>query len=71
MIEDLFWCLMIYLLYRFVFQFIIPIAKTVSKMKKTVSQMKGDNQEYQQTQQNQKATNSNTNDEYIDFEEVK
>ena len=77
MFADLFWCLVIYLLYRFVFELVIPITKTVSKMKSTVSQMQ-EQQQYNQPQEQSKQaptkakpSTTNTNEEYIDFEEVK
>ncbi len=77
MIEDLFWCLAIYLLYRFIFELVIPIAKTVSKMKTTISQMNEQQQQFTKTQTPQqpnvppKSSTTTTNDEYIDFEEIK
>ena len=77
MLTDLFWCLVIYLLYRFVFELVIPITKTVSKMKTTVSQMQDQQKQYNQTQQTQqpnpnaKSSTTNINEEYIDYEEVK
>lgn len=76
MIEDIFWCLAIYLLYRFIFELVIPIAKTISKMKTTVSKMNEQQQQFTKTQTPQKPTvapksTTSTNEEYIDFEEVK
>jgi len=77
MLTDLFWCLVIYLLYRFVFELVIPITKTVSKIKTTVSQMQEQQQQFNQTQQAKQPTQAtkpsttSINDEYIDFEEVK
>ena len=70
---------MIYCLYRFVFELVIPVSRTVSKMKQTVQQMQ-EQQGFQQHTANaaqpqpeapKKSTTTNTNDEYIDFEEVK
>ncbi len=77
MIKDLFWCVAIYLLYRFIFELVIPIAKTVSKMKTTVSQMNEQQQQFTKTQSTQQSTvppkssTTSTNDEYIEFEEIK
>ena len=77
MIKDLFWCVAIYLLYRFIFELVIPIARTVSKMKTTVSQMNEQQQQFtkaQSTQQSNvppKSSTTSTNDEYIEFEEIK
>lgn len=74
MLRDLFWCIIIYLLYRFVFELVIPIAKTFNKMKKTVTQMQEEqtknNQANTSTQKTKNST-TNINDEYIDYEEVK
>ena len=77
MIKDLFWCVAIYLLYRFIFELVIPIARTVSKMKTTVSQMNEQQQQFTKTQSTQQSTvppkssTTSTNDEYIEFEEIK
>ena len=76
MLKDIFWCLIIYLLYRFIFELVVPIAKTVNKMKTSVSQMQEQQEQTAQTNSNtkpqsQKGGTSNTNDEYIDFEEIK
>jgi len=74
MLKDIFWCIIIYLLYRFIFELVIPIAKTVNKIKKTVTQMQQDqpknNQSNTGTQQT-KGSTTNINDEYIDYEDVK
>ena len=78
MIKLIFWCFVIYCLYRFVFELVIPVSKTVSKMKQTVQQMEKNQGPQQQTAKSQptkeapkKPTTTNTNDEYIEFEEVK
>lgn len=77
MIKDLFWCVAMYLLYRFIFELVIPIARTVSKMKTTVSQMNEQQQQFTKTQSTQQSTvppkssTTSTNDEYIEFEEIK
>ena len=77
MIKELFWCVAIYLLYRFIFELVIPIARTVSKMKTTVSQMNEQQQQFTKTQSTQQSTvppkssTTSTNDEYIEFEEIK
>ena len=76
MLEDIFWCVVIYLVYRFVFELVIPITKTVSRMKTTVSNMQEQQQQYNQNQQTKQSTPSkpnsaSINEEYIDFEEVK
>ncbi len=76
MLVDLFWCFIIYLLYRFIFELVIPITKTISRMKTTVSKMQEQQEQFHQTQkpnqaQSAKPSTTNINDEYIDFEEVK
>jgi hypothetical protein len=77
MLEDILWLVAIYFLYRFVFELVIPIARTVSKMKTTVSQMNEQQQQFTKTQSTQQSTvppkssTTSTNDEYIEFEEIK
>lgn len=76
----LFYAFIIYLLYRLIFEFIIPVSRTVSSVKKSVNQMK--EQQGFNTQQTPppppkqevpktKPSTTNTNGEYIEFEEVK
>ena len=76
MIEDIFWLVAIYFLYRFIFELVIPITKTISRMKTTVTKMQEQQDQFHQTQQPKqtptaKPSTTNINDEYIDFEEVK
>ena len=68
----------LYLLYKLIFDFIIPLAKTTKQVKKQFGEMSSKMQEkmnQQQTQYNNTTANSSktsTNKEdYIDFEEVK
>ena len=78
LLKLIFWCFIIYCLYRFVFELVLPVSKTVSKMKRTIHQMQ-ENQNYKQHDSSSQAkqevpkkpTTTNTNDEYIEFEEVK
>jgi len=83
MLKYLLWAFVVYLLYRFIFQFVIPISRTVSAMRKNMRQMQ-EQQPFQQPpfqqppfsnipkqEPIQKQPTSNNNDEYIDFEEVK
>jgi hypothetical protein len=70
----------LYLLYKLVFDFIIPVAKTTSKVKKQFGEMSAQMQE-KMNQQQQQGTNFNATqkpaatsakqDDYIEFEEVK
>lgn len=87
MLKDLVWCFIIYLLYRLIFQFIVPIAKTIFKMKQVVNNMQKQQQDQQasfrkeepqstkstssQSSASSRAGTTNINAEYIDFEEVK
>ena len=72
----------LYLLYKLIFDFIIPVAKTTSKVKKQFSEMSAQMQEKMNQQaaasQNAHEPVSNTttaskgkNDDYIEFEEIK
>ncbi len=79
MLKLIFWCFVIYSIYRLVFDLIVPVSRTVSKMKQTVQQMQ-EQQGFQQQQHTTTAqkpqttdtkTSTSTNDEYIEFEELK
>jgi Sec-independent protein translocase protein TatA len=73
----------LYLLYKLIFDFIIPVAKTTKQVKKQFSDMNNRMQETMQQQQAQQQNNTftkNTNtatssgkksDDYIEFEEIK
>jgi Sec-independent protein translocase protein TatA len=72
---------MLYLLYKLVFDFIIPVVKTTRQVKKQFGDMTAQMQE-KMNQQQQQAPNFNTaakatgkptgkSDDYIEFEEVK
>ena len=80
MIEWIFTFLVVYLLYKLIFDFIIPVSKVSSQMRNKVNQM-----HQQQAQQRQRPNSSSSyqnrdnsaatakplSDDYIDFEEVK
>ena len=74
----LFYGFLLYLAYKLIFNFIIPIYKTTRQVKRSFRDMQEQMQQrtdpyYQQPQNNastQKASNGNKGD-YIDFEEVK
>ena len=80
MIEWLFTFLALYLLYKLIFDFIIPVSKVSSQMRTKMNEMH-QQQRYQQHQQKQQQSsseqkNKTTNvrppsDDYIDFEEIK
>jgi hypothetical protein len=70
----------LYILYKLVFDFIIPVAKTTKQVKKQFSTMQSEMEEkmktYTNTQQNQQPSSANNaskpaNTDYIEFEEVK
>ena len=69
----------LYILYKLVFDLIIPVAKTTKQVKKQFSDMSAKMQDIQQQQQRQNAYSNTTtqtatkskSDDYIDFEEVK
>ncbi|MFZ4057540.1 MAG: hypothetical protein ACOYKE_05350 [Ferruginibacter sp.] len=74
--------LALYLIYKFIFDFIIPVAKSTKQVKKQFGDMNAQMQENLRQQQNQAQANSTTQkepvkassvnkDDYIDFEEIK
>lgn len=78
MLRYLFFAFLIYLAYRLVFHFIIPIYKTTRQVKKQFSEMKSRMEENmrQQPPYQQSATPATENKkqqagDYIDFEELK
>ena len=69
-----------YLLYRLVFNFIVPVARTTRQVRKQMQDMQSHMQEqFRQQQQQQQAMNNATQGapkrpiegDYIDYEEVK
>ena len=78
MIRVLLFAIFAYFMYRFIFDFIIPIYKTTRQVKKGFNEMNKKMQEQQQQQngfQNNSTSNGSTkkqpSSEYIDFEEIK
>lgn len=72
----------LYILYKLIFDFIIPVAKTGKEVKKQFDSMQSrmkehmNQQESQQQESSNKFTNSNAesttkNGDYIEFEEIK
>ncbi len=68
----------LYLLYKLIFDFIIPVTKTTKQVRKQFGEMSAQMQEKMNQQQNnytnttaKPETNSGKNDDYIEFEEVK
>ena len=71
---------MLYLLYKLIFDFIIPIANTTKKVKKQFVDMNAQMEEKMRRQRQQStqfkasqksAPSSSKQDDYIDYEEVK
>ena len=78
MLRYLFYAFLIYLAYRLVFHFIIPIYKTTRQVKKQFremhNRMEDQMNQYQANQQNSTPQTENKKapaGDYIDFEEVK
>lgn len=81
----LLWLILGYILYRFVFNFLVPVITVSRKMKQGIREFQRQQQEaakqYQNHQQSSATTNNTTGKntttstekagEYIDFEEVK
>lgn len=74
--------LILYLIYKLVFSFIVPVSKTASQFKSQVNEMQRMQEEQMRRQQEnrtpspakasqKKPDQSTTDGEYIDFEEVK
>ena len=78
MLRFLFYAFLIYLAYRLVFHFIIPVYKTTRQVKKQFremhSRMEDQMNQYQPNQQSPTPQTENKKEQvgdYIDFEEVK
>jgi sortase (surface protein transpeptidase) len=81
MIDVIATILILYLVYKLVFDFIVPVSRTTSQFKSHVNQMRMQQEEQMRKQQqnntaqNKTASNkkntTTTDGEYIDFEEVK
>jgi hypothetical protein len=73
------WAFLIYIIYRFVFEFLIPVYKATQKIKKGFRDMQEKaNENMNSKQQNTSATDADASQnkketlgEYIDFEDVK
>ena len=76
MIEWIFTFLIVYLLYKLIFDFIIPVSRATSQVRSKINQMQ--QQQQPQAASRQKSTSTTTttsvrppSEDYIDFEEVK
>ncbi len=81
MLKIILWGIVIYFIYRFVFDLVVPVSKATKQVRQTMQQMqqaqKRPQKEQATTQQHetkaeeQKPNSNTTEGEYIDFEEVK
>lgn len=81
MIDIIATILILYLLYKLVFDFIVPVSRTTKQFREHVNQMRNQQQQQAQHQNSQSSASNNTpsakksttttDGEYIDFEEVK
>ncbi|MBY0348575.1 MAG: hypothetical protein GTN67_13315 [Hydrotalea flava] len=78
MLKIIIWSCVLYLIYKFVFDLVVPIGKATSEMKQKINAMQQAQQQAAESQNNfnatSKAASSKTkpaDEEYIDFEEMK
>jgi hypothetical protein len=75
MIEWIFTFLALYLLYKLIFDFIIPVSRATSQVRSKINEMnhqQGQQQQPVNQQQPRKTTSSHpSSEDYIDFEEIK
>ena len=75
LVEILVWGFVFYLVYKFLFEFLMPIGKVARDMKQKVNKMKEQQTQQESFHQNQSsgATSKPKVDDkdYIDFEEIK
>jgi hypothetical protein len=79
MMKLILWGIFIYLLYKFIFGFVIPVSKATRQIKSKIREAQANQQRFQEQQnrnapkqeQFQKQTPPANDAEYIDYEEVK
>jgi len=75
MIRLIVWGIVIYLIYKFVFELLVPVTKATSQMKDKIQEMQEQQQKMkqQQEQQNSQKKDKSPVDkgDYIDYEEIK
>jgi hypothetical protein len=80
MIDVIATILILYLLYKLVFDFIVPVSRTTTQFRNHVNEMRNRQEQMRTQQQNSssrtkpastKKNTTTTDGEYIDFEEVK
>lgn len=77
LIRVIFELLVLYLLYKLIFDFIIPVYRTTKQVKQKVGEMQSQMNEHMKQQQTQFSTTADekepkpAKEDYIEFEEVK
>ncbi len=75
MFRLLLWGFVFYLIYKFLFEFLVPVSKVAKDMKQKVNEMKEQQNQQQSNFQNQtppsQAKPTVDDKDYIDFEEIK
>jgi len=78
LMKILLWGIVLYYLYKFVFNVVVPVGKATNQMKGKIKEMQEEQLRQQQQTQHQQAapqakqqTTSNIEGDYIEFEEVK
>ena len=75
MFKFIIWGVVIYLIYKFVFELVVPVSKAATQMQDKIKEMQEMTQRQTQQQQAQepvtKAKATPNSDDYIDYEEVK
>jgi hypothetical protein len=76
MIKLIFYGILIYILYKLIFGFIIPVSKATGQIRSKIKeaqeqQRRFEEQQQAQAQQQYQKTDTPPDTEYIDFEEVK
>ena len=73
--DILLWGFVIYLVYKFLFEFLLPVGKVARNMKHKMNEMKEQQTQQQSFNQNQSTTEATKpkvdEKDYIDFEEIK
>ena len=74
MFKFLLWAFIFYLVYKFLFEFLVPVSKVAKDMKQKVNEMKEQQNQQQTNHQNESSASAKPKideKDYIDFEEIK
>lgn len=76
MLKFIIWAVVIYLIYKFVFELLVPVSKAATQMQDKIKEMQKAQQQQAEQQKTQQATTvkpdtTSKGGEYIDYEEVK